>query len=118
MTMKIQLLVFLVAGVTVCIFAKEATAPRAEEESAADPTGASEADYSEVPTLELITTDSVLPSSDVGENTTEPEPPKPPNDGLETATLVGIVLGTIAAIGVATGIIIAVAKKMSGRYSP
>ncbi|KAM6422648.1 podoplanin isoform 2-T2 [Liasis olivaceus] len=115
MTMKIQLLVFLVAGVTVCIFAKEATAPRAEEESAADPTGASEADYSEVPTLELITTDSVLPSSDVGENTTEPEPPKPPNDGLETATLVGIVLGTIAAIGVATGIIIAVAKKMSGR---
>lgn len=40
-----------------------------------------------------------------------------PSDQLETVTLVGIVLGTIAAIGVATGIVIALAKKMSGRYS-
>ncbi|XP_063173774.1 podoplanin [Candoia aspera] len=119
MTVKMQLLVFLVAGATVCIFAKEATTPQAEGELATAPARASEAsDYSEVPTLELITTDSILPSTDLGENTTDPELPETSNDSLETATLVGIIVGTIAAIAVATGIIIAVAKKMSGRYSP
>lgn len=119
MAIKMQLLVFLVAGATVCIFAKEATTGRAEGRSATAPSRASEAsDYSEVPTLELITTDSVLPSTDLGENTTDPEPPGTSNDGLETATLVGIIVGTIAAIAVATGIIVAIAKKMSGRYSP
>ncbi|XP_058017194.1 podoplanin isoform X2 [Ahaetulla prasina] len=116
MTIKIRLLVFLVA---ISIFAKEATAAPAEEEEeelATAPLGASEGpDYSEVPTLELMTTDSISSSSDLGENTTDAEPPTTSEDHLETVTLVGIILGTVAAIGVATGIVIALAKKMSGR---
>ncbi|XP_070812230.1 podoplanin isoform X2 [Pituophis catenifer annectens] len=120
MTLKIWLLVFLVAGVTVCIFATEATTAPAEEEEeeelATALLGASEGpDYSEVPTLELMTTDSITSSSDLGENTTDTEPPTASEDPLETVTLVGIILGTIAAIGVATGIVIVLAKKMSGR---
>ncbi|XP_015675863.1 podoplanin [Protobothrops mucrosquamatus] len=119
MTIKIRLLIFLVAGVTICIFAKEArTAPveEEEEEPGTAPLGASEGpDYSEVPTLALMTTDSVSSSSDLGENATDTELPKTSEDHLETVTLVGIILGTIAAIGVATGIVIVVAKKMSGR---
>ncbi|XP_060550298.1 podoplanin isoform X2 [Pantherophis guttatus] len=121
MTLKIRLLVFLVARVTICIFATEAsTAPAEEEEEelATALLGASEGpDYSEVPTLELMTTDSITSSSDLGENTTDAEPPTTSEDPLETVTLVGIILGTIAAIGVATGIVIVLAKKMSGRYS-
>ncbi|XP_039223101.1 podoplanin isoform X2 [Crotalus tigris] len=124
MTIKIRLLIFLVAGVTICLFAKEArTAPAEEEEEEEEeeepgkaPLGASEGpDYSEVPTLALMTTDSVSSSSDLGENATDTELPETSEDHLETVTLVGIILGTIAAIGVATGIVIVVAKKMSGR---
>ncbi|XP_026541395.1 podoplanin [Notechis scutatus] len=121
MAIKIQLLVFLVARVTICILAKEAaTAPAEEEEEELGRAllGASEGpDYSEVPTLELMTTDGVSSSSDLGENTTDAELPTTSEDHLETVTLVGIILGTIAAIGVATGVVIALAKKMSGRYS-
>ncbi|KAM3835131.1 podoplanin isoform 2-T2 [Vipera latastei] len=118
MSIKIRLLIFLVAGVTICIFAKEArTAPAEEEEDPGTaPLGASEGpDYSEVPTLALMTTDSISSSSDLGENATDAELPKTSQDHLETVTLVGIILGTIAAIGVATGIVIVLAKKMSGR---
>ncbi|KAK9392197.1 podoplanin [Crotalus adamanteus] len=105
---------------TICLFAKEArTAPAEEEEPGKAPLGASEdPDYSEVPTLALMTTDSVSSSSDLGENATDAELPETSEDHLETVTLVGIILGTIAAIGVATGIVIVIAKKMSGRYSP
>ncbi|XP_051844479.1 podoplanin isoform X4 [Antechinus flavipes] len=41
-----------------------------------------------------------------------------PSGGLETVTLVGIILGIVIAIGIIAGIIIAVVRKMSGRYSP
>uniref|UniRef100_A0A8C5SZB8 Uncharacterized protein n=1 Tax=Laticauda laticaudata TaxID=8630 RepID=A0A8C5SZB8_LATLA len=41
----------------------------------------------------------------------------PSSDHLETVTLVGIILGSIPAIGVATGVVITLAKKMLGRYS-
>lgn len=37
--------------------------------------------------------------------------------GLETITLVGIIIGIIVAVGILAGIIIAVVRKMSGRYS-
>ncbi|XP_032351119.1 podoplanin isoform X2 [Camelus ferus] len=40
------------------------------------------------------------------------------SDGLETVTLVGIVVGVLLAIGVIGGIIIVAVRKMSGRYSP
>ncbi|XP_074074502.1 podoplanin isoform X3 [Macrotis lagotis] len=40
------------------------------------------------------------------------------NGGLETVTLVGIILGIVIAIGIIAGIVIAVVRKMSGRYSP
>ncbi|XP_030881269.1 podoplanin [Leptonychotes weddellii] len=39
-------------------------------------------------------------------------------DGLATVTLVGIIVGVLLAIGFIGGIIIVVARKMSGRYSP
>ncbi|XP_058531430.1 podoplanin [Ochotona princeps] len=38
-------------------------------------------------------------------------------DGLTTVTLVGIIVGVLLGIGVIGGLVIAVARKMSGRYS-
>ncbi|XP_062821860.1 podoplanin isoform X1 [Anolis carolinensis] len=51
------------------------------------------------------------------QDATEPDLPDTSDDGLETATLVGIIVGIIAAIGVATAVIVAVVKRTSGRYS-
>ncbi|XP_010591408.1 podoplanin isoform X3 [Loxodonta africana] len=39
-------------------------------------------------------------------------------DGLATATLIGIIIGVLVAIGLIGGIIFVVVRKMSGRYSP
>uniref|UniRef100_G3T5I4 Podoplanin n=1 Tax=Loxodonta africana TaxID=9785 RepID=G3T5I4_LOXAF len=38
-------------------------------------------------------------------------------DGLATATLIGIIIGVLVAIGLIGGIIFVVVRKMSGRYS-
>ncbi|KAG8142492.1 hypothetical protein E2320_006388 [Naja naja] len=82
MAIKIQLLLFLIARVTICIFAKEAAAAPAEQEELVTALlGASEGpDYSEVPTRELMTTDSMLSSSNLGENTMDAELPTTSED--------------------------------------
>ncbi|XP_008692925.1 podoplanin isoform X1 [Ursus maritimus] len=62
-------------------------------------------------TLNVVTSH---PTEKVGEDTeTTVE-----KDGLATVTLVGIIVGVLLAIGFIGGIIIVVARKMSGRYSP
>ncbi|XP_051844477.1 podoplanin isoform X2 [Antechinus flavipes] len=79
--------------------------PRIEDEPTPEPT---------VYTRENSTNSRVVtdhPSEKVGgetKTTTE-------KGGLETVTLVGIILGIVIAIGIIAGIIIAVVRKMSGR---
>ncbi|XP_061456924.1 uncharacterized protein LOC133372397 isoform X3 [Rhineura floridana] len=99
-----QILVFLLGNVAFQVFAEEASTVLLEDETATvDSRDSDVSEFTELPSLlPLMTTDSVLSTSD--------------NDGLETAALVGIIIGIIVAIGVTTGIIIMVVKKM-GRYS-
>ncbi|XP_077168326.1 podoplanin isoform X2 [Paroedura picta] len=69
------------------------------------------------PFEELMTSGSAVPPSEESDNSTDPVIPESSEDGMETAALVGIIIGIIIAIGVVTAIIITVAKKVSGRYS-
>ncbi|XP_033012376.1 podoplanin-like [Lacerta agilis] len=124
MFIKMQLLLFLIGSLSFHVLAEEASTVSLDDE--APTTDSRDSDVSEFPTFPVttesssledpVTTDSVLSTSDDAENSTDPSLPES-DDGLETATLVGIIFGVIAAIAVATGIIILVVKKM-GRYSP
>ncbi|XP_034974870.1 podoplanin [Zootoca vivipara] len=119
MFIKIQLLLFLIGSLSFHVLAEEASTVSLEDE--APTTDSRDSDVSEFPTFPVttedpVTTDSALSISDDAENSTDPSLPES-DDGLETATLVGIIFGVIAAIAVATGIVILVVKKM-GRYSP
>nr|XP_012416689.1 PREDICTED: podoplanin [Odobenus rosmarus divergens] len=60
--------------------------------------------------LNVVTNHSVEKVGEDTETTLE-------KDGLATVTLVGIIVGVLLAIGFIGGIIIVVARKMSGRYS-
>ncbi|CAD7678318.1 unnamed protein product [Nyctereutes procyonoides] len=62
-------------------------------------------------TLNVVTSHSREKVGEDTETTVE-------KDGLATVTLVGIIVGVLLAIGFIGGIIIVVARKMSGRYSP
>ncbi|VFV28988.1 podoplanin precursor [Lynx pardinus] len=62
-------------------------------------------------TLNVVTSHSIEKIGEDTETTVE-------KDGLATVTLVGIIVGVLLAIGFIGGIIILVARKMSGRYSP
>ncbi|KAJ7306534.1 hypothetical protein JRQ81_009895 [Phrynocephalus forsythii] len=118
MSIKIQLLLLLVGSLSLSAFAEEASTALLEEETAtADVREGTISELPEDSTQELMTTESVLSTSDGAENTTDSSVPETSDDGLETATLAGIIIGIIVAIGVATGIILAVVKKLSGRYS-
>ncbi|XP_015094450.1 podoplanin isoform X1 [Vicugna pacos] len=64
------------------------------------------------------TTTSNAATSRSSEKTDGKEQTTVEKDGLETVTLVGIVVGVLLAIGVIGGIIIVAVRKMSGRYSP
>ncbi|XP_044769818.1 podoplanin isoform X1 [Neomonachus schauinslandi] len=60
--------------------------------------------------LNVVTSHSIEKVGEDTETTVE-------KDGLATVTLVGIIVGVLLAIGFIGGIIIVVARKMSGRYS-
>nr|XP_060615064.1 uncharacterized protein LOC132764909 [Anolis sagrei ordinatus] len=108
-------LAFLLGTLWLCsASAQEVSTPGLEDEALTG--GPDPGPASEGPTEEL-TTDSPPSAEDGVQNTTEPDPPDTSDDGLETATLVGIIVGIIAAIGVATAVIIAVVKRASGQYS-
>ncbi|XP_061456923.1 podoplanin-like isoform X2 [Rhineura floridana] len=109
-----QILVFLLGNVAFQVFAEEASTVLLEDETATvDSRDSDVSEFTELPSLlPLMTTDSVLSTSDNGENSTDPGFTEPSDDGLETAALVGIIIGIIVAIGVTTGIIIMVVKKM------
>ncbi|XP_042333725.1 podoplanin isoform X2 [Sceloporus undulatus] len=113
MLMKTPLLLFLLGSLSFCALAEEASTPVLEDEAAT--ADLSDSLVSEAPTEGVMTTDSVLSTSEDSENTTDPGVPEPSDDGLETATMAGIIIGIIVAIGVATGIIIIIVKKVSGR---
>lgn len=93
-----------------------------DETPTADVRDGNSPEHSEAPTLlsmitdipfqELMTTDS--PSED-GENAINSTIPAITDDGLETVALVGIILGIIVAIGVATAIILTIVKRVSSR---
>nr|XP_020636877.1 podoplanin isoform X1 [Pogona vitticeps] len=118
MSMKIQLLVFLIGSLSLCVLAEEGTPLTEEETATADIGDGTASEFPEDSTQELTTTDSVLSTRGDAENSTDSSIPGISDDGLETATLAGIIIGIIVAIGVATGIILAIVKKVSGRYSP
>ncbi|XP_015261819.1 PREDICTED: podoplanin isoform X2 [Gekko japonicus] len=125
MFLQMPLLLLLIGSVSFQGFAEEASTVLLEDETA---TGDSDGSGPPTPLPtklqdtsdtvafeELMTTESAVSPSEDSDNSTKPEVPESSEDGLETATLVGIIVGIVVAIGVVTGIIITVAKKMSGR---
>ncbi|XP_044308284.1 podoplanin [Varanus komodoensis] len=111
MFLKMQLVLFLIGSLSLHIVAEEASTTLPEEETLT----ADAQDGTEVPTLALMTSDSILATSEDGENSTDLGVPETSEEGLETAALVGIIVGIVIAIAVATAIIVTVAKKVSGR---
>ncbi|XP_007657434.1 podoplanin isoform X2 [Ornithorhynchus anatinus] len=142
---KIQFLLFIVGSIPLWALAEEASTIFPDELTTADSNDGSfykpEDHLTVLPTKphsipenynleELLTPESTLPDKETP-NSTDPNvhvdqpdevggEPKTSaeKEGLETVTLVGIIVGIILAIGIVAGIIIAVVRKMSGRYSP
>ncbi|XP_042638234.1 podoplanin [Orycteropus afer afer] len=66
----------------------------------------------------LSTFKSTVPRQEESQSTTTPGVATGSStDGLETATLVGIIIGILVLIGVIGGIIFVIVRKTSGRYS-
>ncbi|XP_032158003.1 podoplanin isoform X1 [Mustela erminea] len=76
---------------------------------------AKEESQSTTTVLNVVTSHSI---EKVGTETTVHTETTVEKDGLATVTLVGIIVGVLLAIGFVGGVIIVVARKMSGRYSP
>ncbi|XP_062449374.1 podoplanin isoform X2 [Rhea pennata] len=142
MFIKIQIVIFVLGSAPFIAFAEEASSVLEGEESATIDFGdRNNSEFEELPTLlptklhsetnfldfgELMTTESVVVSSEDSENSTDyeattenegglgREPEATEKGGLETIALVGIITGIIVAVGILAGIIIAVVRKMSG----
>ncbi|XP_038602880.1 podoplanin isoform X3 [Tachyglossus aculeatus] len=130
---KIQFLLFILGSIPLWALADEASTIFPDELTTADSNDGNFYKPEDHPTVlpskpysipenynleELLTPESTVPDKET-QNSTEPNVRvDQPDEGLETVTLVGIIVGIILAIGIVAGIIIAVVRKMSGRYSP
>ncbi|XP_038602879.1 podoplanin isoform X2 [Tachyglossus aculeatus] len=140
---KIQFLLFILGSIPLWALADEASTIFPDELTTADSNDGNFYKPEDHPTVlpskpysipenynleELLTPESTVPDKET-QNSTEPNvrvdqpdeevggEPKTSTEkeGLETVTLVGIIVGIILAIGIVAGIIIAVVRKMSGR---
>ncbi|XP_067167076.1 podoplanin isoform X2 [Apteryx mantelli] len=142
MFIKIQIVIFVLGSMPFIALAEEASSVLEGEESATiDFRDRNDTEFEELPTLlptklhgvtdflefgELMTTESLVFSSEDSENSTDyeatteneggpgREPDATEKGGLETIALAGIITGIIVAVGILAGIIIAVVRKMSG----
>ncbi|XP_054078585.1 podoplanin isoform X4 [Rissa tridactyla] len=134
MFIKVQFFIFVLGSMPFIALAEEASSVlEGEESTTIDFRDRNDTEFEELPTLfgQLMTTESAFAPTEDSENSTgyeantenidgglSGEPEKTEKGGLETIALVGIIIGIIVAIAILAGIIIAVVRKMSGRYSP
>ncbi|XP_016159014.1 PREDICTED: podoplanin isoform X2 [Ficedula albicollis] len=133
MFIKVLLFIFLLGSVPFAALAQEASSVlEGEESTTIDFRDRNDTEFEELPTMfgELKTTESTFVLDGESENATayevntqsvdgerSGEPEETDEGGLGTIALVGIITGIIIAVGILAGIIIAVVRKMSGRYS-
>ncbi|XP_054078586.1 podoplanin isoform X5 [Rissa tridactyla] len=133
MFIKVQFFIFVLGSMPFIALAEEASSVlEGEESTTIDFRDRNDTEFEELPTLfgQLMTTESAFAPTEDSENSTgyeantenidgglSGEPEKTEKGGLETIALVGIIIGIIVAIAILAGIIIAVVRKMSGRYS-
>ncbi|VCX10499.1 unnamed protein product [Gulo gulo] len=96
------------------INAESVTDVRIEDGPTQESTAHAKEESQSTTTLSVVTSHSI---EKVGTETTVHTETTVEKDGLATVTLVGIIVGVLLAIGFIGGIIIVVARKMSGRYS-